>query len=55
MAAWESGIAEEFSPESGALTASMKRRRRVVDGRYRIQIEAMYAEAEVSGVGSKVE
>jgi len=43
-------IAEEFSPENGALTASMKLRRRVVEERYRDRIEAMYAEAETSGV-----
>jgi long-chain acyl-CoA synthetase len=48
-------IAEEFSSENGALTASMKLRRRVVEERYRVQIEAMYAEAEVAGVGLKVE
>ena len=42
-------IAEEFSPENGALTASMKLRRRVVEERYRDRIEAMYAEAETSG------
>jgi long-chain acyl-CoA synthetase len=48
-------IAEEFSPENGALTASMKLRRRVVEERYRVQIEAMYAEAEASGVVSKPE
>jgi long-chain acyl-CoA synthetase len=48
-------IAEEFSPENGALTASMKLRRRVVEERYRSQIEAMYAEAEASGVISKTE
>jgi len=46
-------IAEEFSPENGALTASMKLRRRVVEERYRAQIDAMYAEAEASGVVSK--
>jgi len=46
-------IAEEFSPENGALTASMKLRRRVVEERYRDQIEAMYAEAEASGMVSK--
>ncbi len=46
-------IAEEFSPENGALTASMKLRRRVVEERYRARIEAMYAEAEASGVVSK--
>jgi long-chain acyl-CoA synthetase len=43
-------IAEEFSPENGALTASMKLRRRVVEERYRDRIEAMYAEAEASGM-----
>jgi long-chain acyl-CoA synthetase len=48
-------IAEEFSPENGALTASMKLRRRVVEERYRSRIEAMYAEAEASGVISKPE
>jgi long-chain acyl-CoA synthetase len=48
-------IAEEFSPENGALTASMKLRRRVVEERYRTQIEAMYAEAEASGVVSKAD
>ena len=48
-------IAEEFSPENGALTASMKLRRRVVEERYRARIEAMYAEAETSGVVSKEE
>jgi len=42
-------IAEEFSPENGALTASMELRRRVVEERYRDRIEAMYAEAETSG------
>jgi long-chain acyl-CoA synthetase len=46
-------IAEEFSPENGALTASMKLRRRVVEERYRARIEAMYAEAEAAGVVSK--
>ncbi len=46
-------IAEEFSPENGALTASMKLRRRVVEERYRARIEATYAEAEASGVVSK--
>jgi long-chain acyl-CoA synthetase len=48
-------IAEELSPENGALTASMKLRRRVVEERYQSQIEAMYAEAEASGAVSKVE
>jgi long-chain acyl-CoA synthetase len=48
-------IAEELSPENGALTASMKLRRRVVEERYRTQIEEMYAEAEVSGIVSRAE
>jgi long-chain acyl-CoA synthetase len=48
-------IAEEFSPENGALTASMKLRRRVVEERYQAQIEAMYVEAEASGVVFKAE
>jgi long-chain acyl-CoA synthetase len=46
-------IAEELSAENGALTASMKLRRRVVEERYRARIEEMYAEAEASGVVSK--
>jgi long-chain acyl-CoA synthetase len=48
-------VAEEFSSENGALTASMKLRRRVVEERYRRQIEEMYAEAEAIGVVAKVE
>jgi long-chain acyl-CoA synthetase len=48
-------VAEEFSPENGALTASMKLRRRVVEERYRTQIDAMYVEAEASGVVPKGE
>jgi long-chain acyl-CoA synthetase len=46
-------VAEEFSTENGALTASMKLRRRVVEERYRERIDQMYAEAEASGVVSK--
>jgi long-chain acyl-CoA synthetase len=42
-------IAEEFSAESGTLTASMKLRRRVVEERYRQRIEELYAQAETSG------
>ena len=48
-------VAEEFTPENGILTASMKLRRRAVEERYRSQIEKMYAEAEASGVVSKSE
>jgi long-chain acyl-CoA synthetase len=46
-------VAEEFSPENGVLTASMKLRRRVVEERYRARIEEIYAEAEASGEVSK--
>ena len=42
-------IAEEFSAESGTLTASMKLRRRVVEEKYRQRIEELYAQAETSG------
>lgn len=48
-------IAEEFSPENGALTASMKLRRRVVEERYQTLIDAMYAEAQTTGVVSRAE
>jgi long-chain acyl-CoA synthetase len=46
-------VTEEFSTENGALTASMKLRRRVVEERYRERIDEMYAEAEALGVVSK--
>src|SRR5713226_1542922 len=39
-------VADEFSAENGTLTASMKLRRRVVEERYRAQIDDMYAQAE---------
>jgi long-chain acyl-CoA synthetase len=39
-------VPDEFSPENGLLTASMKLRRRVVEERYRRQIEEMYVKAE---------
>jgi long-chain acyl-CoA synthetase len=42
-------IPHEFSAEDGTLTASMKLRRRVVEERYREQIEKMYGEAELAG------
>ncbi len=37
-------IAEDFSVENGALTATMKLRRRVVEERYKEEIEGMYKE-----------
>jgi len=48
-------VAEEFTPENGILTASMKLRRRVVEERYRKQIEEMYERAEAAGLVSKAE
>ena len=39
-------ISEEFSAENGALTPSMKLRRRVVEERYRGEIESLYERAE---------
>jgi long-chain acyl-CoA synthetase len=43
-------IAEEFSVENGALTPSLKLRRRIVEQRYHSQIEALYAQAESGAV-----
>ena len=42
-------VADEFSAENGTLTASMKLRRRVVEERYRREIDEMYAKAEAAG------
>ena len=47
-------ISEEFTTENGTLTASMKLKRRVVEDRYRREIEDMYAEAEKQVLGSRV-
>jgi long-chain acyl-CoA synthetase len=46
-------IAEEFSAENGTLTPSMKLRRRVVEERYRSQIEALYEHAETEVVATQ--
>ncbi len=43
-------LPEEFTVADGALTASMKLKRRVVEERYREQIDAMYREAEQTPV-----
>ena len=42
-------VADEFSPENGALTPTMKLKRKVIEERYRRQIDQLYAQAE-SGV-----
>jgi long-chain acyl-CoA synthetase len=39
-------VPEEFTVENGALTASMKMRRRAIEQRYCAQIDAVYAAAE---------
>jgi long-chain acyl-CoA synthetase len=39
-------VPEEFTAENGALTPTMKLRRRIVEDRYRRQIEEVYAQAE---------
>lgn len=45
-------VPDEFSVESGTLTASMKLRRRAVTDRYRREIEEMYEKAEGTAVPS---
>ena len=42
-------VSEEFTPENGTLTASMKMRRRAIEQRYKEMIDAMYEEAERTG------
>jgi long-chain acyl-CoA synthetase len=44
-------VADEFTPDNGALTPTMKLRRRVVEERYRAQIDALYTEAEAATGG----
>jgi long-chain acyl-CoA synthetase len=41
-------VADEFSPDSGIMTPTLKLRRRVVEERYRKQIDEMYAQAEAT-------
>jgi long-chain acyl-CoA synthetase len=41
-------VADEFTAENGVLTPTMKLRRRVVEARYRRQIDEVYAETESS-------
>jgi long-chain acyl-CoA synthetase len=43
-------VADEFSLENGALTPTLKLRRRVIEERYRRQIDEMYAQAEATPV-----
>ena len=39
-------VPDEFTAENGALTPTMKLRRRVIEERYRRQIDELYAQAE---------
>ena len=48
-------VAEEFTSADGTLTPSMKLRRRVVEERYRTQIDAMYEEAEAEKVPARTD
>ena len=41
-------VAEEFTPENGAMTPTMKLRRKVIEDRYRRQIDDLYAQAEAT-------
>jgi long-chain acyl-CoA synthetase len=43
-------VADEFTPDSGILTPTLKLRRRIVEERYRRQIDELYAQAETSAV-----
>ena len=43
-------VPDEFTAEDGALTPSLKLRRKVVEERYRKQIDELYAEAETTVV-----
>src|SRR6185437_1117789 len=38
-------VADEFSPSDGTLTPTLKLRRKVIEERYRAQIDALYEEA----------
>jgi long-subunit acyl-CoA synthetase (AMP-forming) len=44
-------VADEFTADNGSLTPTLKLRRRVVEDRYRRQIDDLYAQAE-SGITS---
>jgi len=43
-------VADEFTPENGIMTPTLKLRRRVVEERYHRQIENLYAQAETANV-----
>jgi long-chain acyl-CoA synthetase len=43
-------VADEFTPDNGVLTPTLKLRRRVIEDRYRRQIDELYAESEAAPV-----
>ncbi len=43
-------VADEFTADNGALTPTMKLRRRVIEERYRRQIDDLYAQAEANAL-----
>jgi len=43
-------VADEFTPDNGVLTPTMKLKRRVIEERYKKQIDELYAQAEATAV-----
>jgi long-chain acyl-CoA synthetase len=43
-------VPDEFTADNGALTPTLKLRRRVIEDRYRKQIDDLYAQAEAATV-----
>jgi long-chain acyl-CoA synthetase len=43
-------VADEFTPDNGIMTPTLKLRRRVVEERYRQQIDDLYTQAETATV-----
>jgi long-chain acyl-CoA synthetase len=43
-------VADEFTPDNGALTPTMKLKRKVIEERYRQQIDELYAQAEATAM-----
>jgi long-chain acyl-CoA synthetase len=47
-------VADEFTADNGALTPTMKLRRRVIEERYRRQIDELYVQAEMTATQASV-
>ncbi len=43
-------VADEFTAENGVLTPTLKLKRRVIEERYRQQIDELYAQAEAASL-----